>query len=349
MEFGVYHEFPSLAGRPDTVAFEDAFDLVEAADDWGLDIMWLAELHFDPTRSVLSAPLCVASAAAARTKRIRLGIGVQVLPLGNPLRIAEEVATVDQISHGRLILGVGRSGVARTYEAYNIPYAESRGRFAETLTIIQKAWTDDPVSFQGDYFRFEDVSVTPRPFRPGGPPICIAATSTDTYATIGRRGKPILMGVKYEDARTLLPYIQAYRAAWKEAGHPGQGHVTMRTPGYVGATAAAARAESEASLLHYYRAQAALQTDSANRAGVDGADKKRAAAAELTAMTFEQAQRGSILIGTPAEVTDKLKALEQDIGLDAVMIEMNTGGLIKHAQEREALRLLCQEVMPQFR
>jgi alkanesulfonate monooxygenase SsuD/methylene tetrahydromethanopterin reductase-like flavin-dependent oxidoreductase (luciferase family) len=349
MEFGIYHEFPSLQGRPDTLAFEDAFDLVEAADEWGLDIMWLAELHFDPERSVLSAPLCVASAAAARTRRIRIGIGVQVLPLGNPLRIAEETATVDQISHGRLVLGVGRSGVARTYEAYNIPYAESRGRFAETLAIIQKAWDMPVVSFEGDYFRFADIAVTPRPFQPGGPPIYIAATSTDTYAAIGRRGKPILMGVKFEDARTLAPHIEAYRAAWKEAGHPGKGHVTMRTPGYLAPTVAEARADAEASLLHYYRAQAALQEDSANRPGVDGADRKLAAAAHLKAMTFEEAQQGSILIGTPDDVAARLRALERDIGLDAVMIEMNTGGLIEHAKEKEALRLLCQEVMPMFR
>lgn len=349
MEFGVYHEFPSLAGNPDTLAFEGAFDLVEAADEWGLDIMWLAELHFDPERSVLSAPLCVASAAAARTRRIRIGIGVQVLPLGNPLRIAEEVATVDQIAHGRLILGVGRSGVARTYEAYNLPYAESRGRFAETLSIIQKAWTCPVISYDGTYFRFKDVAVTPRPFQAGGPPICIAATSTDTYAAIGRQGKPILMGVKYEDARELLPWIQAYRDAWKAAGHPGQGFVTMRTPGYLAATKAAARAEAEESLIHYYRAQAALQFDSAGRAGVDGAAGKLRAAERLNTITYEEALRGSVLIGTPDHVADQLLALQKDIGLDGIMIEMNTGGLIPHDKEKEALRLLCQEVMPRFR
>lgn len=349
MEFGIYHEFPSLSGQTDTVAFDHAFDLVDASDEWGLDIMWLAELHFDPERSVLSAPLCVASAAVARTKRIRIGIGVQVLPLGNPLRIAEETATVDQISHGRLILGVGRSGVARTYEAYNVPYAESRGRFAETLDIIQKAWATPTLSYDGKYFQFSDITVTPRPFRPEGPPIYIAASSADTYATIGRRGKPILMGVKFEDARELAPHIQAYRDAWTAAGHPGRGHVTMRTPGFVASSEPAARAQSEESLLHYYRAQAALQTDSARRPGVDGAERKLAAAAQLNAMTFEQAQRGSILIGTPDHVAGKLRALQQDIGLDAVMIEMNTGGLIPHGQEKEALRLLCQEVMPQFR
>ena len=114
MEFGIFHEFPSLAGRSHADAFAQSFELVDGAERWGLDAMWLGELHFDPARSVLSAPLCVASAIAARTQRMKIGLAVQVLPLCHPLRLAEEAATVDQISHGRLIFGVGRSGVART-------------------------------------------------------------------------------------------------------------------------------------------------------------------------------------------------------------------------------------------
>ena len=156
MEFGIFHEFPSIAGRPDADAFDQAFELVDGAERWGLDAMWLAELHFDPARAVLSAPLCVASAIAARTRRMRIGIAVQVLPLCHPLRLAEEAATVDQLSRGRLILGVGRSGVAATYEAYGVPYAESRDRFAEVLDIVQLAWTQDSVSYQGRFHRFRE-------------------------------------------------------------------------------------------------------------------------------------------------------------------------------------------------
>ena len=125
MEFGIFHEFPSLSGGSDADSFAAAFEVVDGAEKWGLDAIWLAELHFDPERSVLSSPMCVASAIAARTERLKIGVAVQVLPLCNPLRIAEEAATVDQISHGRLIFGVGRSGVAKTYEAYGVPYAES--------------------------------------------------------------------------------------------------------------------------------------------------------------------------------------------------------------------------------
>jgi alkanesulfonate monooxygenase SsuD/methylene tetrahydromethanopterin reductase-like flavin-dependent oxidoreductase (luciferase family) len=180
MEFGVFHEFPSLVGRSDTEAFQEAFAIVDAAEEWGLDVIWLAELHFDPTRSILSAPLCIASAIAARTRRIGIGIGVQVLPLGSPLRIAEEAATVDQISGGRLIFGVGRSGVAKTYESYGVPYTESKDRFTETLEIIQMAWASPQISYAGTHFSFQDVTVTPRPFQPNGPPIRVAATSADT-------------------------------------------------------------------------------------------------------------------------------------------------------------------------
>ena len=149
MEFGMFHEFPSLPGRSESEAFDEAMDQVDAAERLGLDVMWLAELHFEPRRSLLSAPLSIASAIAARTRRIKIGIAVQVLPLCHPLRLAEEAATVDQLSHGRLIFGVGRSGVAQTYEAYGVSYAESQARFREILEVIQRAWTEPSFSYRG--------------------------------------------------------------------------------------------------------------------------------------------------------------------------------------------------------
>ena len=117
----------------------------------GLDVMWLAELHTAPERSVLASPLMLATAIAARTKRMKIGTAVQVLPLCHPLQLAEEVATVDHISHGRLIFGVGRSGFPRVYQAYGVSYAESRDRFAEVLEILKRAWTQERFSFDGKY------------------------------------------------------------------------------------------------------------------------------------------------------------------------------------------------------
>ena len=210
MEFGIFHEFPSLPGRSHAEAFAQSFELVDGAERWGLDAMWLGELHFDPARSVLSAPLCIASAIAARTQRMRIGLAVQVLPLCHPLRLAEEAATVDQISNGRLIFGVGRSGVARTYEAYGVPYAESRERFVEVLDIVRKAWTQDKVSYQGKYHRFEDVSVVPKPFQQPTPPIRVAATSADTFVSNGRQALPIFVAVRTRPrrrSRRISPHI----------------------------------------------------------------------------------------------------------------------------------------------
>ena len=349
MEFGVFHEFPSLIGRPDSEACAEACDIVDGAERGGLDVMWLAELHFDPSRSILSSPMCVASAIAARTSRMKIGIGVQVLPLGNPLRIAEEAATVDQISGGRLIFGVGRSGVAKTYEAYNVPYAESKDRFNETLEIIQRAWAEPVFSHNGTYFRFEDVTVTPRPFQQPMPAIRVAATSADTFLAIGQQGKPIFLAVRHEDARLLAPQIAAYRQAWREAGHPGEGQVYLRAPGYIAATAEAARAESESSLIHYYRAQGALLADSAKRAGMDGAEKRARTAERLMTITYDEAIKGTVLIGTPDSVSQQLADLRADLGLDGILVELNCGGKVAHHHEMEALRLLCQDVMPRFK
>ena len=138
-EFGVFLEFPRYPAQSDAEAFAQSFAQADAAERLGFDAVWLAELHFAPDRSIASAPLVLASAIAARTRRMKIGIAVQVLPLCHPLRLAEEVATLDHISEGRLILGVGRSGIPRSYEAYGIPYSESRERFAEVLEILQRS------------------------------------------------------------------------------------------------------------------------------------------------------------------------------------------------------------------
>jgi alkanesulfonate monooxygenase SsuD/methylene tetrahydromethanopterin reductase-like flavin-dependent oxidoreductase (luciferase family) len=348
MEFGVFHEFPSLVGRPDSDAFEEAFDIVDGAERWGLDVMWLAELHFDPPRSVLSSPMCIASAIAARTKRMKIGVAVQVLPLGNPLRIAEEAATVDHISRGRLIFGAGRSGVAKTYEAYNVPYAESKERFNETLDIVRRAWTETNFSHSGKYFQFEDVTVTPRPFQSPMPPIRVAATSPDTFASIGQLGMPIFLAIRHEDARHFIPQVASYRQAWKDAGHQGEGQVFLRAPGFVAATADQAKVRYEASLLHYFHAQGRLLAESAHRLGLEPSNPRFKTADGLMTMTFDKALEGSVLIGTPDEVARKIEALRDDMGLDGVLVELNCGGKVVHAHEMEALRLLCQEVQPRF-
>ena len=347
MEFGMFHQFPVVPGQSQTDAFEQAFHQVDAAERYGLDAMWLAELHVDPARSVLASPMTIASAIAVRTSRIKIGIAVQVLPLCHPLRIAEEAATVDQISGGRLIFGVGRSGLPRTYEAYGIPYAESRDRFAETLEIIERAWSQPRFSFEGKYHRFDDVAVTPKPRQKPLPPIRVAASSPDTFAAIGRLGYPIFVMPRGTFA-DMAPPIESYREAYSAVGHPGRGQVYMRVPLYVAETYERARSEPESSIMHFFREQAARLRASANRAGTSASEGRAERAAMLDTLTYDDAIRGKIIIGTPDRVADQLHGLQETLGLDGILAELNTGGRIPHDCVVRALQLLCQEVMPRF-
>lgn len=348
MEFGMFHEFPALPGRSQADAFDEALEQVEAADRWGLDAMWLAELHGAPQRSVMSAPLGVANAIAARTRRIKIGIAVQVLPLCHPLRLAEEAATVDQLSRGRLIFGVGRSGVVRTYEDYGISYDESRERFAETLEIIERAWTQEAFSYQGKYYSFDNVTLVPKPYQLPHPPIRIAAASADTFPQIGAQGHPVFVAVRNGTFSELIPGIRAYREAYAAAGHPGRGQVYLRVPAYIAETEERARDELRDSLMNFFQRQADLAIDSARRSGGPAAEQRVRRAERLRNLSYEDALRGQVLVGSPDGFADRLREVDEKIGLDGILAELNCGGRIPHPRVLNAIRLMCEEVMPRF-
>src|SRR5579884_1952607 len=291
MEFGTFMEFPPAAAGGEAAAFDAALAEVQAAEEWGLDAVWLAELHGAPERSVLSAPMMVASAIAARTSTIKIGLAVQVLPLSHPLRLAEEAATIDQISHGRLIYGIGRSGVVRTYEDYGLAYAESRERFAETLDILKRAWTEPTISHQGKYFSFENVSVTPKPYQKPYPELRMAAATPETFPQIGRLGLPIFVAVRQGPFVQLAERIKAYREAYAAAGHPGRGRVFLRVPAYLAETRARARAEARDSIMAFFRYQAELGRDSARRAGGEVAVQRLRQVERLEALTYDEIGR----------------------------------------------------------
>ena len=374
MEFGVFHQFPSLPGRSDADTFAEAFGQIDAAEELGLDVIWLSELHFDPQRSVLSAPLSIASAIAARTRRIKIGTAVQVLPLCHPLRLAEEGATVDQISRGRLIFGVGRSGLPRTYEDYGVSYAESRDRFAEVLEIVEQAWSQPAVNYDGKYYSFHNIAVTPKPYQQPHPPIRIAAASPDTYPAVGARGLPLLINARlgtfsefasavreYREAykaayvnprlgafSEFAPAVREYREAYEAAGHPGKGQVYLRVPTYLAETEERARAEPQESLMHFIREASARLKDLMSRPGTRAIESRAQRLQRLENLTYDEALQGQVLIGTPASVVERLRDLQDELGLDGILAELNTGGLIPHTKVMSAMRLLCTEVMPRF-
>jgi alkanesulfonate monooxygenase SsuD/methylene tetrahydromethanopterin reductase-like flavin-dependent oxidoreductase (luciferase family) len=352
MEFGSFMEFPPItangASGTESAAFDRALAEVETAERVGLDAVWLAELHGAPERSVMSAPMMVASAIAARTSTIKIGIAVQVLPLSHPLRLAEEAATIDQISHGRLIYGIGRSGVVRTYEDYGISYAESRERFAETLEILKLAWTEPAFSYTGKYHSFSNVAATPKPWQKPYPELRMAAATPETFPQIGALGLSIFVAVRQGPFSQLAESIKSYRAAYAAAGHPGRGKVFLRVPAYLAETRERARAEAKESLMGFFAYQAELGRDSARRAGGDVAVQRLRRVERLEALTYDEALATQVLIDEPLGFTERLREVDEEIGLDGILAELNCGGRIPQDRVLNALRLLCEEVKPRF-
>lgn len=346
MDFGIFLEFQPRPGQGEGETLAEGLDLVDAAEAWGLDAAWLAEFHFSPQRSVLASPIVVAGAIAGRTRRIRIGMAVYVLPLNHPLRIAEEVATLDQVSGGRLELGVGRSGFTGFYRGYAVPYAQSRGRFEETLAVLQKAWTGEPFSHRGEFFAFEDVTVCPRPRQRPHPPLRMAATTGETFARVGRRGLPIFVGLRGDGTAELRRNLEAYRAAWRGAGHPGGGSVYLRVPVFAAGSERAARDGARESLTYYFERQSRLLATDAERHG--GGDRA-AMAARLAQLDYDTILRTRVAVGSPAGLTEHLGALQAELGLDGIVAEPNAGGLLAPEQVRESVRLIAEEVLPRFK
>ena len=349
MEFGMFHEFQALPGETAQQSFANSLAQVDAAEKWGLDAMWLAELHFAPERSVLSSPMMIAATIAQRTERMKIGTAVQVLPLCHPLRLAEEVATVDQLSNGRLIFGVGRSGFAHTYKTYGVDYGESRERFAETLVILKRAFTEERFSHKGKYFAYENVRLAPKSLQQPWPEIRVAAASPDTYVEVAELGHPIFVAARTGNLSELAPLVKTYRDAWKKAGHPGEGEVYLRVPVYVAETDEKALEEPRESIMHLLRYIGDRLAASATASGAREIENRAARGAKMQNIEYDEVVRERMIVGTPARVVDRLLQLRAELGLNGILAELNPGSLIPHERVLEALRLLCLEVMPKFK
>ena len=346
MHFGIFvEEMRKGLGQAD--AFREAFAVAERADAWGIDCIWLGEIHFTPDRSVISASLQVASSIATRTKHLRIGTAVSVLPLNHPLRIAEEVATLDHISGGRLEFGIGRSGVVRTYDVYGIPYAESQARFREALEIIRLAWTGEPFSYEGQFYRITNATVVPTPFQRPHPPMRMAATTRETFPAVAKLGLPAFIGLRASELTDLQADLALYREAWREARHAGAPSVYLRIPVYTTTTERGAVEEPRESLTAFFGRQTALARASVGRAGTS--ESRREQAERMATLTYEDILARKAVTGTPARVIERLRELRDNLGIDGVIAELNPGGMIPVDLETRSMELLAREVIPAFR
>src|SRR5262244_2006518 len=315
MDFGLFTMFSTREGASQFHTFQEWFKLAQVAEDLGLDTLWLGESHFRPQRAVLASPLVAASAVAARTKRIRVGLAVQVLPLANPLRVAEEAAIVDHIS-------------------------ESRALFSESLEIIRRAWTEEPFSYAGKYYQFRDVNVVPKPYQKPHPPIRVAVESRDTFALVGQLGLPIFLRHQM-DIPELQELLQQYQTVRHAAGFPGPNDVILQIAAYVAETAEKARSEPEASTMRQRR----LVRETLHKTGDQEAFERLR---RLSEASYDDVL-SRVAYGTPEGVVERLQEYRETLGITGVSLDVNPGGQLPYERVVHSLWLLTEKVMPHFK
>jgi probable F420-dependent oxidoreductase len=216
-----------MSGRPETGSLLAMAERAEAA---GFDSVWIGD---SITARPRHEPLTLMAAIAARTRRVRLGTGVLLPALRNPVVLAHLIGTVDRISEGRVILGVGIAAdtpsIRKEFAACGVPWDRRVGRFLETIEICRALWQRDGVSFTGKHFTLDGATVEPKPHRPGGPPIWIGGSGPTALREAARFDAWFPTGPSAEAFAEQFPRIQAAaRAAGRPAGAvAGAAYVTL--------------------------------------------------------------------------------------------------------------------------
>ncbi|HET9489426.1 MAG TPA: LLM class flavin-dependent oxidoreductase [Methylomirabilota bacterium] len=193
MDFGTFLLLQSPSARSSQEIYARGIELAQAAESLGFGNIWLAEHHFS-TYGYLSRPTQLASYIAAKTTRLRVGTAVIVVPLHHPLVVAEEIATLDVLSGGRLDVGLGRGYQPYEFERFGLDLATGRARWDESIDIIMKALAGQPFSYDGKFFKIPETMVFPQPVQQPRPPVWITAQSPESLEGAVRRGFNVLTG-----------------------------------------------------------------------------------------------------------------------------------------------------------
>jgi alkanesulfonate monooxygenase SsuD/methylene tetrahydromethanopterin reductase-like flavin-dependent oxidoreductase (luciferase family) len=335
VRFGLFYEWPNPHLRDWKRLFEEGMEQIQYSEEMGFDFVLIAEHHFTNYGNS-PAPLLQALYIAERTKRLKVGTAVLVLPIWQPLRLAEEVAVLDNLTGGRVICGVGRGYQPYEFARFGVTPEESRGRFNETLEVLVKAWTCDcAFTYDGQYVQIpHELVVWPKPYQKPHPPFWIAGTSADTMLTAAEWDMlPITTGFGgVQGLRTSLGVLVRRR---HELGKP------CATDFGVQALTLVAESEEEAtSYLRYARWQ--LRANRAlNRSDVrDGKVQVTPYEGEHDDATL----RELIFYGTPDTVIKKFRRAAE-AGVTTVSCWMMLGG-IEHEKVMKSIRLMGEEVIP---
>jgi alkanesulfonate monooxygenase SsuD/methylene tetrahydromethanopterin reductase-like flavin-dependent oxidoreductase (luciferase family) len=305
-----------------------ALERIEVMDRTGYDAVWLAEHHFS-SFSVCPSVHMMGVLAAARTTRLRIGTGVSLAPFYHPLRLAEEVALLDQVSGGRVNWGAGRGFARVEFENFGVPPEESASRFREAVEIVLRAWTEERLSFAGEHFKFDGVEVLPKPLQQPHPPVWMAATSESAIDWAAGRGFSILMD-PHAAHRDIGRKRQYYFEKLTGAGYSAEGReLPIARLVALGDTAEEGRETA--------RAGAQWIVDS-----YFGAQHNPVGIADPSSPGADRVQRyldEVILHGTVEGVLDQILRLREEIGLDY---------LLAAPLSHKTFSLLTEKILPRL-
>ena len=348
MKFGLFFQAPEAPGQSHADRYGEMLDLIALADSLGFDVAWLAELHFGGAFSLLSNPLMIVPVIAQRTPRIRIGTAVSLLPLHQPLGLAEQAATADLLSGGRLEFGVGRGSIPSQFHGFRVPVSENRGRFDEALEIIRLAWTKERFSYRGTYCQVEDVSVVPRPLQRPHPPIRVAVHSAESFAHIGDLGLPIYSGTTTTPMPQLREYMALYRDRLAAAGHAWQpDQMALMLPVHVAAAGPAARDAMRPGVRKYYQNLEAIFSALPD-SYADHLPRLKIIRDTLANVPYEKFFRDQAVFGDTAEVIDRLQAAVEEFSLSQVICWFDQGSMLPRAEVERAMRRFAEQVMPKL-
>lgn len=355
MKFGLFYEMQGASDSSDVALYQEHLDQFRLADELGYDCLWLAELHFQRAYSILPAPLLLAAAASQITRRIRLGTGISVLPINHPLRLAEEIATLDILSNGRVDFGIGRGHpMTGIYEHFNVDIEQSKALFRENLDIIRLAWTEDEFSYKGKFHTIDRVRVVPKPVQKPTPPTFVSAFSPDTFDLAAEYGFNLFLPAQVIPVEQLKQAIGAYHAALAKYGRDKSHYrVPVLLPVYIDTDGARARRDVERAMMSYYDIIGVMMGEMMGRLQEKHAQfpesyKGYLQLGELTRdLNYDFVCRELAIFGSPQEAVDRIGFLREQVGLDDIILWTNVGAM-PHDKVCNSMRLFAEQVMPHF-
>lgn len=316
------------------------------AEELGMHSAWVGEHHFS-TLGVNSAPEILLTYVAAKTKRIRLAPAVTVLPLHHPIRVAEQWATLDLLSGGRVDFATGRGYDRREYGPFGASFEENAEIFAEGLTIVDRLWKSDlPITHRGKHYRFEDVWITPKPVQKPMP-IYVASFSRPTIELAARLKASLVVaaGAAVSVHGSLGEVARIYREACAAQGNQPGRLVTSYFIHFAD-TPAQERAARERQ-LRYHRECTSPAFPGDPKTAPENYRYFAKIVERYQTMKPEDFNSNAVLLGSSAQIIDILKMKVEAAGFDEVILYFNLG-LKPHAQVKEEMARFMAEVAPEF-